>query len=76
MRTGGDGRNREYAGPHVESHATAAYEALAYDPQTAGGLLVSMPGERAPVLEATLASHGLVAARIGRVEEGSGVLFR
>ena len=76
MRTGGDGRNREYAGPHVESHATAAYEALAYDPQTAGGLLVSMPGERAPVLEATLVSQGLAAARIGRVEEGSGVLFR
>jgi selenide,water dikinase len=76
VRTGGDGRNREYAGRHVESHATAAYEALAYDPQTAGGLLVAMPGERAPVLEATLASHGLVAARIGRVEEGSGVLFR
>ncbi|HET8968509.1 MAG TPA: AIR synthase-related protein, partial [Gaiellaceae bacterium] len=75
VRTGGDGRNREYAGPHVESHATAAHEALAYDPQTAGGLLVSMPGERASVLEATLASQGLVAARIGRVEEGSGVLF-
>lgn len=75
VRTGGDGRNREYAGPHVESHGTAACEALAYDPQTAGGLLVSMPSERAPVLEATLASRGLVAARIGRVEEGSGVLF-
>ena len=76
VRTGGDGRNREYAGPHVESHAAAVWEALAYDPQTAGGLLVSMPSERAPVLEATLASEGLLAARIGWVEEGSGVLFR
>jgi selenide,water dikinase len=76
VRTGGDGRNREYAERHVESHAAAAWEALAYDPQTAGGLLVSMPGDRAAVLEATLTSQGLVAARIGRVEEGSGVLFR
>ena len=46
MRTGGDRRNREYAGPHVESAADAALEALAYDPQTAGGLLVSLPAER------------------------------
>ncbi len=76
VRTGGDRRNREYAGPHVESHASDAREALAYDPQTAGGLLVSMPGERAPVLEATLASAGLICARIGRVEEGSGVVLR
>jgi selenide,water dikinase len=75
VRTGGDRRNREYAEPHVESRAAAVWEALAYDPQTAGGLLVSMPGERAPVLEATLASEGLLAARIGRIEEGSGVLF-
>ncbi len=76
VKTGGDRRNREFAGPHVESNASAAAETLAYDPQTAGGLLVSIPGERAAVLEATLAAEGLLAARIGRVEAGSGVLFR
>jgi selenide,water dikinase len=76
VRTGGDRRNREYAGPHVASRASEVAEALAYDPQTAGGLLVSMPKERVPVLEATLAAEGLLAARIGRVEEGSGVVFR
>ena len=76
VKTGGDRRNREYAGPHVESHAGEAWEALAYDPQTAGGLLVSMPSERAPVLAATLAAQGLLAARVGRVEEGSGVVLR
>jgi selenide,water dikinase len=76
VKTGGDRRNRDFAEPRVESDASEVLEALAYDPQTAGGLLVSMPGERAPVLEATLAAAGLFAARIGRVEEGSGVVFR
>jgi selenide,water dikinase len=75
VRTGGDRRNRDYAAPHVESSASEDLEALAYDPQTAGGLLVSMPNERAPVLEATLEAQGLLAARIGSVDEGSGVVF-
>ena len=76
VRTGGDRRNRDYAGPHVESRADATLEALAYDPQTAGGLLISLPADRGAVLEATFASHGLRAARIGSVELGSGVELR
>lgn len=75
VRTGGDRRNREFAAPHVESHAEEALETLAYDPQTAGGLLVSMPAERAPVLEATLLGEGLFVRRVGRVESGSGVVL-
>lgn len=76
VRTGGDRRNREYAGPHIESEAAAALEALAYDPQTAGGLLVSMPSERAPVLEATFTSADLFIRRIGWVEAGARVVLR
>jgi selenide,water dikinase len=75
VRTGGDRRNREYAGPHVVARADDVAQALAYDPQTAGGLLVSMPGERAPVLEATFAAAGTPVARIGRVEDGAGVVL-
>jgi selenide,water dikinase len=75
VRTGGDRRNREYAGPHVESQAAPAIEALAYDPQTAGGLLVSLPAERAAVLEASFAGAGLGLWRIGRVEAGFGVVL-
>jgi len=75
VRTGGDRRNREYAGPHVESNADDALEALAHDPQTAGGLLISIPHERAPVLEATFSAEGLFIRRIGRVEAGSGVVL-
>jgi len=73
IRTGGDHRNREYAGHHVESTAADAHEALAFDPQTAGGLLISLPADRAPVLVATFADRSLELHRIGRVREGSSV---
>jgi selenide,water dikinase len=75
VRTGGDRRNREFAGPHVESTAGEARQTLAYDPQTAGGLLVSLPHEQAPVLEATFAAAGLALTRIGAVADGAGVVL-
>jgi selenide,water dikinase len=49
-------------------------EALGYDPQTAGGLLVSIPAERGAALEAEFAARKLFIRRIGRVEEGTGVV--
>jgi selenide, water dikinase len=73
IRTGGDRRNREFAGPHVESAAPAELETLAYDPQTAGGLLVTLPAERRVVVEAAFAAAGLDIWPVGRVTEGSGV---
>ena len=73
VRTGGDRRNREFAGPHATVSCGEAIEALAYDPQTAGGLLISLPAAQAAVLEASFASSGLFLRRIGNVEEGSGV---
>ncbi|HET9938643.1 MAG TPA: selenide, water dikinase SelD, partial [Gaiella sp.] len=73
VRTGGDRRNREFAGPHVVSEASPELEALAYDPQTAGGLLITLPAERRAVVEATFAAAGLPLHAVGRVEAGSGV---
>ncbi len=73
VRTGGDRRNREFAAASVRSAATPEVEALAYDPQTAGGLLIALPADRGPVLEATFAALELFLARVGRVEPGSGV---
>jgi selenide, water dikinase len=75
VRTSGDPRNRDFAGPHVTLNgAPDTLVALGYDPQTAGGLLVSIPAERGPELEAEFASRKLFVRRVGRVEEGSGVV--
>jgi selenide, water dikinase len=74
VRTGGDRRNRDYAGGSVTADGVAEeLVALAYDPQTAGGLLVTLPAERGAVLTAAFRDAGLFLRRIGRVEAGAGV---
>ena len=50
-----------------------ALELLAYDPQTAGGLLVSLPADKAVSLQAQFDARGLFLRRIGSVEDGEGV---
>jgi selenide,water dikinase len=42
VRTGGDARNRAYLDGRVVSSAPAALEAVAFDPQTSGGLLAAV----------------------------------
>ena len=77
VRTSGDPRNREFAGPHVELDGVSeTLTALAFDPQTAGGLLVSLPAERSAALEAEFGARRLFLRRVGRVEEGAGVVVR
>ncbi len=76
-RTGGDRRNRELGPGRVTTEGVdPALEALAWDPQTAGGLLVTLPAEKAAVLAATFAAAGLGLWRVGRVERGAGVTLR
>jgi selenide,water dikinase len=73
-RTGGDRRNREYAGEAVALDGVSdELVALAYDPQTSGGMLVSLPAPQTVTLEATFRTQGQTLHRIGRVEEGRGV---
>ena len=72
VRTGGDRRNREFA-PVDADGVPETLLALGYDAQTAGGLLVALPGDRALSLEAEFARRGLFLARVGAVEAGSGV---
>lgn len=75
VRTGGDARNREFTSGRVELRdIPAAHELLGFDPQTSGGLLVALPAEHGPVLEAEFRAGGAFVARVGRVEAGEGVL--
>ena len=75
VRTSGDPRNRDFAGRQLTLEGVPeAFVALGYDPQTAGGLLISIPAERAAALEAEFESHKLFIRRVGRVEEGTGVV--
>jgi selenide,water dikinase len=74
IRTGGDASNRDFAAASVDLGGHGEDVALlGFDPQTAGGLLISLPFDRGAVLEATFRDAGLPLARIGRVEEGEGV---
>jgi selenide,water dikinase len=74
LRTGGDQCNREFvAGAAELDGIPEELEILGFDPQTAGGLLISLPAEKSAVLEASFADAGLSLAGIGHVAEGTGV---
>ena len=47
--------------------------AVGYDAQTAGGLLISLPADKALSLEAEFRARDLFLARIGAVEAGVGL---
>ena len=77
VRTTGDPRNRDFAARHVSSDGISeTLVALGYDPQTAGGLLISLPADRGATLEAEFTARKLFIRRVGRVEEGSGVIVQ
>jgi selenide,water dikinase len=75
VRTGGDPRNREYAPVEADGVAEELL-ALGYDAQTAGGLLISLPADKALSLESEFRARGLFLRRVGAVEEGAGVRLR
>jgi selenide,water dikinase len=77
LRTGGDARNRDFVAGTLELDGVSEdLTLLGFDPQTSGGLLVSLPADKSAVLGATFRDAGLFLARIGQVVEGSGVAVR
>jgi len=72
VRTGGDPRNREFA-PVEADGVPEELLALGYDAQTAGGLLISLPADKALSLQTAFDRAGLFIRRIGSVEDGAGV---
>ena len=72
VSTAGTRNNREYAPVAADGVAPELVE-LAYDPQTAGGLLVALPRDKGPALEAEFARAGVFLARVGTVEQGGGL---
>ncbi len=75
VRTGGDRRNREYA-PIEADGVPEATLALGYDAQTAGGLLISLPADKALSLESAFRARDLFIRRVGSVGEGAGLSVR
>jgi selenide,water dikinase len=74
-KTGGDRRNRDFAAEHMSVDGVSEeLLTLGWDPQTAGGLLVSLPADKGAALQAELDARGLFARRIGRAESGGGVV--
>lgn len=74
LLTSGDKTNREYVGEDIEIAPSVSKEtgSLLYDPQTAGGLLISIPSELANALLARLREAYAHAEIVGRVlERGS-----
>jgi len=72
VSTAGTRANKAYAEVEIGDVAAELVE-LAYDPQTAGGLLVSLPADKGPALQAEFARAELFLARVGSVVAGSGV---
>src|SRR5436305_757577 len=76
---GGVGRNRDYydaTGPQaviLPADLRRSLDDLLHDPQTSGGLLISVAAERAAALEAAFAREKAPLWPIGEVVEGSGV---
>jgi selenide,water dikinase len=69
-RSGGMTSNQEHfgAGTRFSTDVDAARQALLFDPQTSGGLLVAVAPQSILQLEAAFEAAGVRAARIGTVE--------
>ena len=75
LETGGAAHNRRFVAGALEPapDVEPALVALAFDPQTSGGLLAAVPGDRLGEVVGGLEGAGVPWWRIGRVQPGHGV---
>lgn len=73
VRPGGTERNKDYFGSHITitPGLEEAVINLLFDPQTSGGLLVSVAGDKKDALLRALTEAGITAAYLGDVTEPS-----
>lgn len=70
LTTAGGQKNRNFLDGKVKfNHDDYAMEELLFDPQTSGGLLISIPAEQADAMMAEFNKREIVAAIIGEVVE-------
>ncbi len=72
VTTGATGANRRHLAPHVKwmRDRSEVEQALVFDPQTSGGLLLSVPESAVDTILGALAASGHRAAEIGEVVAG------
>jgi selenide,water dikinase len=75
VETGGAAHNRRFVAPSlvVADGVAADHVTLAHDPQTSGGLLAAIPGERLVSVESALDRAGVEHWLVGRVDQGAGL---
>jgi len=79
---GGANRNREYyehlpeAGVTFDAGVAADIQQLLFNPETSGGLLLTVPAERGDALLEAFAAAGHDIWELGTVHEGRGILVR
>jgi selenide,water dikinase len=70
MLPGGIESNRRYVGDSIVwSGVSSLRQLIMLDPQTSGGLLISLPEEEAGPLAAELEAAGFLGELIGRVSD-------